>query len=110
MQVNLKQSEIEQALRLYIAAKGIGLDNKKVTMSFTAGRKATGVSAEVNIEDLTAEVPVRVDPVVYVPDTKAAEPTVVHEELKEEVRDPEPPAVAVEGEVVTVKTVNSLFS
>ena len=52
MIVNLKQHEIEAALRQYIAQQGININSKSVTISFTAGRKETGISAELDIEDM----------------------------------------------------------
>ena len=51
MQVNLKQKEIETALRNYIAQQGIELYGKSVTISFTAGRRESGISAELIIDD-----------------------------------------------------------
>ena len=50
MLITLKQKEIEAALRLYISQRGINLADKEVGIAFTAGRKETGVSAEVSIE------------------------------------------------------------
>ena len=55
MIVNLKQHEIEAALRQYIAQQGININSKSVTISFTAGRKETGISAELDIEDMELE-------------------------------------------------------
>lgn len=54
MQIQLKQSEIIQALKLYISTQGINLNGKTVEVAFTAGRKETGLSADVQIEDMTA--------------------------------------------------------
>lgn len=51
MQINLKQTEIIQALKNYIAQKGISLSGKTVDCAFTAGRKDTGISVEISIED-----------------------------------------------------------
>mgnify|MGYP000382587192 CR=1 FL=1 len=51
MIVNLKQYEIEAALRQYIAQQGININSKTITISFTAGRKESGISAELDIED-----------------------------------------------------------
>ena len=51
MQINLKQPEITEALRQYIAQKGIALRGKTVDIAFTAGRKEGGLTAEINIED-----------------------------------------------------------
>jgi len=51
MQIQLKQSEIEAALKGYIAQQGINLTNKSITYTFTAGRKDSGISVELEIED-----------------------------------------------------------
>lgn len=57
MQINLRQPEIEKALRDYIREQGINLYGKEVFISFTAGRKDTGLSAELNIEDIDVPPP-----------------------------------------------------
>ena len=51
MQITLKQSEIEVALKNYVADQGISLYAKEVSLVFTAGRKEAGISVEINIED-----------------------------------------------------------
>ena len=51
MNVILKQKEIEAALKLYALQQGIQLAGKTVLISFTAGRKDTGISAELDISD-----------------------------------------------------------
>jgi hypothetical protein len=51
MQINLKQAEIVQALRAYVVAQGINLTGKDVDISFTAGRRESGISADITIED-----------------------------------------------------------
>lgn len=51
MQINLKQPEIIEALKQYVAHKGISLVGKDVAIAFTAGRKETGLSAEITIEN-----------------------------------------------------------
>jgi hypothetical protein len=56
MNINLKQVEIVEALKQFVTKKGISLVGKKVDISFTAGRKDTGVSADIVIED-SAEIP-----------------------------------------------------
>lgn len=55
MIINLKQLEIEQALRAYVAAQGISLVGKDLSIAFTAGRRESGISAEISIDD--AEIP-----------------------------------------------------
>lgn len=51
MQVHLKQSEIVTALKQYISGEGISLQGKTVDMVFTAGRKESGISVEISIDD-----------------------------------------------------------
>lgn len=55
MIINLKQTEIEQALRAYVISQGISLHGKDLTISFTAGRRESGISAEISIDDV--EIP-----------------------------------------------------
>lgn len=87
MQINLRQPEIIQALKQYIGGQGINLLNKKTKVEFTAGRKNSGLSADISIEDdielpnLTADVPAEkpVLTVVQPVEQPAAEPAVVAE-------------------------------
>jgi hypothetical protein len=51
MQIQLKQTEIIAALKQYITAQGINLAGKDVSISFTAGRKESGITADLVIED-----------------------------------------------------------
>lgn len=53
MQINLKQVEIVEALKQYITKQGINLVGKNVDMDFTAGRKNTGLSVEIIIDDIS---------------------------------------------------------
>lgn len=55
MIINFKQTEIEQALRAYVVAQGISLYGRDLTISFTAGRRESGISAEISIDDV--EIP-----------------------------------------------------
>ena len=61
MQVILKQRDIEQALKQYIAGQGINLKGKTVNIAFTAGRKETGISAELDIDDISGYIPAAED-------------------------------------------------
>jgi hypothetical protein len=56
MEINLKQSEIEVALRQYVASQGFNLTGRAVAITFTSGRTANGLTALVDIGDVT-EVP-----------------------------------------------------
>ena len=49
MLIQLRQSEIEVALREYIVNQGINLTGRRVDISFTSGRKDNGVSADLDI-------------------------------------------------------------
>lgn len=53
MELNLKQNEIEAALRLYVANQGINLAGRTVAVTFTSGRTANGLSALIDIGDVT---------------------------------------------------------
>lgn len=57
MQIQLKQPEIQAALRMYVASQGINLTGKTVDISFTAGRGANGLAAEINIDEATSQLP-----------------------------------------------------
>lgn len=51
MQIQLKQREIEAALKGYITKQGIDLTGRTITIDFTAGRKDSGLTADLRIED-----------------------------------------------------------
>lgn len=55
MKLYLKQAEIIDALKQFVAKQGFSLTGKSVDIAFTAGRKESGLSAEVSIEDV--EIP-----------------------------------------------------
>lgn len=56
MELNLKQTEIEAALRQYVSNQGFDLAGRAVTINFTSGRTPAGLSALIDIGDVT-EVP-----------------------------------------------------
>lgn len=58
MQIQLKQAEIITALKGYISSQGINLNGKSVDITFTAGRKEGGLTADLVIEDAFTEEPV----------------------------------------------------
>ena len=51
MQITLKQHEIEQALKQYIVSQGITLTDRDVDINFTAGRRGSGLSADLQISE-----------------------------------------------------------
>ncbi len=111
MQIQLKQTEIIAALKQYIVNQGINLNGKDVDISFTAGRKEAGITADISIEDSGSVIPGFDDaqdeaakPVLTVvptpPETKAAEAEAPAVE--------EPPFATQETAVA--KTPTSLFN
>ena len=59
MQIQLKQVEIEEALKQYISQQGIILAGKNVTIEFTSGRKDNGLSAEIDVETVSPTKPLQ---------------------------------------------------
>jgi hypothetical protein len=51
MQIQLKQAEIVAALKQYISNQGIKLEGKTVEITFTAGRRESGITADLRIEN-----------------------------------------------------------
>lgn len=91
MQIILKQESIEQALKQFIASQGINLTNKIVTVDFTAGRKGSGLSAELNIEDATEVSTPSSAHTISLGVVTGAVPTPTFKDAADEVV-PEPPA------------------
>ena len=58
MQIQLKQHEIETALKLFVVEQGISLAGRDVEISFTAGRNGAGISADIDIGDVHAPISV----------------------------------------------------
>jgi len=61
MQIQLKQLEIVEALKQYIAKQGLNLSNKTVDVSFTAGRSGAGLTADISIEESDDMPPLQED-------------------------------------------------
>lgn len=76
MQIQLKQPEVEAALKMFISQQGISLVGKAVTIEFTSGRKNNGLTADLVIED--ASIPGYTDTfVVHSVQTSNAPPKAV---------------------------------
>jgi hypothetical protein len=105
MQIQLKQSEIIAALKQYINSQGISLAGKEVSISFTAGRKEAGITADISIDDVA--IPGFTD---ATDDAEAAKPvlTVV---TAPAVAEPESkPAADMAPAEETAKATTSLFN
>lgn len=89
MQVILKQRDIEQALKQYIAGQGINIKGKTVNIAFTAGRKETGISAELDIDDIPGYMPAAEYPIVDAPVVQ--EDAVVEEAIEPVTQEVESP-------------------
>lgn len=98
MQIQLKQPEIQAALRMYVASQGINLSGKVVDISFTAGRGANGLAAEINIDEATGQLP------DFAPEVIVPTLTVVS------AADPVPQPEADEAAPEPVKATTSLFN
>lgn len=49
MLIKLRQSEIEEGLKMYVAAQGINLSGKSIEIAFTASRGNDGLTADLDI-------------------------------------------------------------
>ena len=109
MQIQLKQAEIITALKQYISQQGIDLASKNVEMAFTAGRKDSGLSVVIVIEELgfqeflkqdfSEDEPGKPELTVVVKDTTA----------KKELATDEDPVAMTDPEMPAAKT-TSLFN
>lgn len=79
MLIQLKQSEIEEAIIGYINTHLMNVDDRNISIAFTAGRKDTGLTADVDIE-MVKNKPTRINTSqkeVYVPvDVQSNETTI----------------------------------
>lgn len=104
MQINLKQNEIETALKQYIAQQGISLQGKNIYIAFTAGRKESGISAELSIEDHITLINDQID---AEDPTISLTPTIVNIPVSMDV--PEEVSSLVLGTAAEVVKTTSLF-
>lgn len=64
MLIQLRQSEIEEALKMYVTSQGFSLAGKQVDIAFTASRGNNGITADLDITDAGGVHLVNKDPVV----------------------------------------------
>ena len=101
MRIQLRQTEIEEALQQYIVTQGINLSGKDVKIDFTSSRGEAGLTADVDITN-SADGGKHAAPVA-----PKAEAPVVQEQVAEELSPDEP---AEEQEVKEPAPASSLFS
>jgi hypothetical protein len=53
LKIQIKQPEIMAGIKLYLASQGIDLAGKAVLIEFTAGRKESGLYADIDISNYT---------------------------------------------------------
>jgi len=109
MQIILKQESIEQALKQFIASQGINLSGKVVTVDFTAGRKGSGISAELIIEEDVGQQPSESTKVslAVVTNSQATTAAIIEDDQSSVAAEPEQQPEAAEAEA---KTPTSLFN
>ena len=109
MRIQLRQTEIEEALQQYIANQGINLTGKVVEIGFTASRSADGLTADVDITNATDSA----KPTQAIPRAAVKTEAPVTEQLAEEAPAQEeqaPEAQAEEAPAKEVSPASSLFS
>lgn len=105
MLIKLRQSEIEDALHLYVASQGIDLSNKSVSIDFTNSRGNDGLTADFDIGPVnTSTAPVAPIRGLTSGEIKEKEAEAVAEEPAEE-----PAAEAVEETEQETVPAKSLF-
>jgi len=107
MRIQLKQNEIEEAIKGFLTRQGIVVGGKKINMNFTSGRKNNGLSVEVVIEDTVIQaMPEQCDKVLEVQDGQL----MGSDDLTPQA-EPEIPADVIpqSEEPVEVKPAGSLF-
>lgn len=88
MQINLKQTEIEAALRDYVSKLGISLEGREVEIIFTNGRKSNGLTADIEISDTVTTTAAPVP--AAIPDTPIKSEVVATPVYSELVEEDEP--------------------
>ena len=111
MRIQLRQTEIEEALQQYIANQGINLTGKVVEIGFTASRSADGLTADVDITNATdSSKPAQAIPRAVKTETQVTEQPAAPAEEATAQEEQAPEAQAQEAESKDVTPASSLFS
>ena len=111
MRIQLRQTEIEEALQQYIANQGINLTGKVVEIGFTASRSADGLTADVDITNATDSAkPTQAIPRAVKTEAQVAEQPAAQAEEAIAQGEQAPKAQAEEAPAKDVAPASSLFS
>ena len=106
MRIQLRQTEIEEALQQYIVTQGINLTGKDVKIDFTSSRGEAGLTADVDITNAADGGKHRSAPVIQTAEVAQAAQAIA-EPVQEEVAPDEPVAEEAAKEPAPA---SSLFS
>lgn len=111
MRIQLRQTEIEEALQQYIANQGINLTGKVVEIGFTASRSADGLTADVDITNATDSAkPTQAIPRAVKTEAQVAEQPAAPAEEAPAQEEQATKAQAEEAQSKDVTPASSLFS
>ena len=111
MRIQLRQTEIEEALQQYIANQGINLTGKVVEIGFTASRSADGLTADVDITNAPDNTkPTQAIPRAVKTEAQVAEEPAAPAEEAPAQEEQAPEAQAEEAPAKDVAPASSLFS
>lgn len=111
MKIQLSQTNIVEGIKMYLQSQGIKMQGRDIQVLFTAGRKQSGLIADVDIEDNSdigspiTDVPYKGEDTILCPaETKQqsveevqSEPTVVEETKEDEVETAQVDKVSLFG-------------
>lgn len=111
MRIQLRQTEIEEALQQYIANQGINLTGKVVEIGFTSSRSEAGLTADVDITNATDSAkPAQAIPRAVKTEAQVAEQPAAPAEEAPAQEEQAPEAQAEEAQAKDVAPASSLFS
>ena len=111
MRIQLRQTEIEEALQQYIANQGINLTGKVVEIGFTASRSADGLTADVDITNATDSAkPAQTIPRAVKTETQVTEQPAAQAEEAPAQEEQTPEVETAEAPAKEATPASSLFS
>lgn len=111
MRIQLRQTEIEEALQQYIANQGINLAGKVVEIGFTASRSADGLTADVDITNaIDSAKPTQAIPRAVKTEAQVAEQPAAQAEEAPAQEEQAPEVETAEAPAKEATPASSLFS